>query len=398
MLRLVFLQSSRRCGQLLIFSFLILCYSLYLTTVIIQFNVDRKWRFMCCKLKDSSGGIPSCLQRGWRPRESFAEDVQRFSWARPFALCLDNLPPQLTLEETQTALLEAAKREARVRSKLKSLSEKFATAKDSDKDGLRCEITKAEESLKDAKAYDELLQPPTVTRITELNASTVASAWKAYVQVQNEDVYKQLTRLANSKSGIAVKSEVDIPHVQAALQHANEAYESAKSQSKVYPCAANNTLEGKARDALQKAKLGLRIKFGDKALMNSVCMSRASAPLRGQSPLTSAAMIESSQKVLSRETEALEGYASRIESFHDIIQRLKPAIGKNVSSEVAEMSAFDILEALRHGDFDKTVCPICLDQLGSKSKANTAASSNVPVPIVAMTTCSHFFCISCLGE
>ncbi|KAL7547448.1 hypothetical protein ACHAWF_010744 [Thalassiosira exigua] len=367
-----------------------------------------KWKWLCINMKQhekrdgitSAQRLPQYLQRGWRPCHSFSRDVERsnpgFAWIHPYALKMDNIPPQLTSEELQAAAFEASKKQTKMSAMVKSLSKRVEGAKEPVKSHILSELAIAEESLEDAIAHDEKLKPPTVVIIADANSSSNSGrTWRAFIQFQDGEVFQRTIRAAESSLGIPARSKEEIPHVQKQLEIAREAFDCAESQSKVYPCVANKRLEADARKTLEAAKLGLRMRFGEAASFSSssgdVFVTQALGFLRGQAPRTSRAMIDSSYSTVARSTEQLEMTAARIAKAEQTLDRLKASLGKNCSRNAS--TAFEILEALSEGKFDETSCAICLGSLGGSMSSRSAAE-----PAIAMLSCGHFYCVCCVEE
>lgn len=332
-----------------------------------------RWRHMVANLADKSdkttSSLPEVLTRGWRPKSSFQRVLYStnptFAWAHPFSLRLDHIPEQVSEEDIKTSV-------AKVIENTSSLQ--------------LCKISSAVSS--------ESQSNPT---------------WAAWLQLSDEEDVKSLLKVASSKIGVEVESGCAVPHIEAAIKKALEDYANAKSENNVYPCPNNKKREVNARKAMQQAKLGLRIRHGNPSggitsTPSSVIVSRALRPARAKTPRTSSALIESCSRNIAESSHVIERSTARLESGRNTITRLMPALKTGLTQEVAQLSAFDTLEALKDGEFHKTRCPICLSNLGPIAPpvaATVAAPATSPAtdePVVAMTHCSHFFCIDCLEQ
>jgi len=343
-----------------------------------KFSNLWRWRCAATDLAEQSDkrttSLPEVLTRGWRPKETFQQDLYStnptFAWVHPFSLRLDYVPEQVAGEDIKTGVSKA----------IGNASVQL------------CNISSA--------ASSESQSNPT---------------WAAWLQFSSEEDVKLLIKVASSKTGLEVESNCPVPHIEAGIEKATEDYANAKSENNVYPCPNNKKREVNARKALQQAQLGLRIRHGNpsggiSSSPRSIVLSRALGPARNMTPRSSSALIESYSRNIAQSSYAIERNAARLEAGRNTIDRLMPALNTGLlSQEVAQLSAFDTLEALKDGEFHKTRCPICLSSLGPIAPPAAAVTSSAPSaasapprtadePVVAMTHCSHFFCIDCLEQ
>lgn len=334
------------------------------------FNLWR-WRRLSIELGTRATDLPEVLIRGWRPKASFQHDLyssnSTFAWAHPFSLRVDHVPEEVTVDDIRMSVSKTGIDIASI-----------------------CKIpgTSSSVSLQDSK-------------------------WSAWLQLSKEEDLNLLVKVASAKTGLELDSSCTIPHIEAAIKKATDAYANAKSENNVYPCPANKKREVETRKALHQAQQGLRIRFGNSSGSTlspslSVALSRALGPIRSVVPRSSQAMIESCSRNIAQSSFAMERNAARLDAGKKTIARLMPALNTGLlSQEVAQLSAFDTLEALKDGEFNKTRCPICLSHFGpsnapaAAAAAASAASATSPTAdesMVAMTHCSHFFCIDCLEQ
>mmetsp|Transcript_40151 Transcript_40151/g.82611 ORF Transcript_40151/g.82611 Transcript_40151/m.82611 type:complete len:886 (+) Transcript_40151:499-3156(+) len=386
-----------------------------------KFSSLWKWRYLYAKLDEDIGNetkrkcsLPEFLGRGWRPNSSFLKEVRdsnpSFAWSYPAALRLDNIPAQVVPEDLETALFDAAafeaeKKENQATSRLELLSKRLENSHDtsaSNKDRLRDQVKDAENKKHDAIAHSKRLSPPRVIKITTSSNTEYAAGtgtWKAFAILSAKEDLQLLTRQAASTAGIGLESKEPVPHVEAAIEKAIEEFNQAESENKVYPCSANKKRQTLARKALDKAKLGLRIKSDNSSTSSAsvsptrVILSRAMDPLRTRAPRSGLAQIESCTQAICQTSNTLERLVARLDSGRRTLARLVPALESGVAEDVTQMSAFDTLEALRECRMEKTQCPICLSPFGS-----VVADASSSTPVVAMLSCGHFFCIECLED
>lgn len=184
--------------------------------------------------------------------------------------------------------------------------------------------------------------------------------WSAWLQLSNEEDVNLLMKVASTKTGLQLDASCTVPHVEAAIKKATDAHANAKSENNVYPCPVNKKREVETRKALHQAQLGLRIRFGNSSGSTSspslsVARSRALGPTRSVVPRSSQAMIESCSRNIAQSSFPMERNAARLDAGKKTIARLMPALNTGLlSQEVAQLSAFDTLEALKDGELKKT--------------------------------------------
>jgi len=358
-----------------------------------KFSVLWRWRFPFSfgnKLMKENR-YPVLLTRGWRPAPSLVKwDLffhKKYAWAHPLALLLDNVPLQVGLDEIKEASYLATKEECqREILRAATLVEKIKESKNSE------EIRKAEIIAKDEleylKSHGRVMKKPLVLR--DKNK-------RIYLQFPDEHDMRWFMRLATTKNGISVPTKTPVNKIESALKKAKESLRQAESQQKVYPCPANKKKENDARKALRRANLRLRILFTNvsKSSTNQITASRAVEPFRSIAPRTAIAQLNSTELSINESNIIIARAAAAVASGQKTIARLLPALKNGVSQEVAKMSAFETLEKLKEGAFDETRCPICLSHLGTATQSLSLSDSS---PIVAMTSCGHFFCCACIDD
>ena len=362
-----------------------------------------KCRRACLQRLDHENGhrkqIPMCFQRGWRPCPSFTKDLLRshpnFEWACDNTFRLDSIPVQVSKHEIVAAFYEAAKRGPRARTKLEQLKKRCENeSKEMEKGKLLCKIHDAQRTLDEALEYDRNLEQPAVIEIPSLATD---SSWTAFVRVRDEDVQNLVLRQAESKTGIILPCSETVPQIQAALDDAVEQYNRAHAELNVHPCAENKKRKLEAQKKLERAKVGLTINSdsASQALTsNNLVLTRAFKGLR-TAPQSRDALITSVNASIDQATVDLERALSRLEAGRSTLDRMAPALSKGLSQDIAQKSAFDILQSLRRNQFEETMCTICLGHLGSNSDA---PSEDIKEPVVSMIACGHFFCIRCIDE
>ena len=291
-----------------------------------------KWRLTCKK--------ETC---GWRPHASFIRQVQTcFPWAHPSTLQLNNIPSQVTTEEVSSSLLNALKKEPKIQFKLAALQNGLSKAKkEEDKARIQAEISASEALLPQAIASDDKLEPPVVTAVKTSNSER----WTAYVQTANKSE-EQLLHQARSTTGIILKSQEPVPHIQATIDKATLKFRQAEAAYTVHPCAKNKQEKSAAEKDLDKAHIGLTINFDSAGLASndSVIMSRATRN-RGTVLKTKAALIEASIASISLAEEILERELSRLNDNQATLDRLATVLEKkgDRSTNLSQKSGQSVL-------------------------------------------------------
>lgn len=317
-----------------------------------------KWRGACIQREEENDSsfdtcAAPCLLRGWRPHSTFAESLlssnPTFHWAKPRCLILENIPPQVSLDDVTMALYEGMKREPRVKDRLVKLRRKLDKEKGTiAKSRIQSDISEAEAALADAISHDEKLQQPNVIAVTNVEK------WMAYVHDLQLSGEEELMRQARTTAGIVLKSTVAVPHIEDIKKAAQERFDQAEAQCNVHPSQKHTKEKADAKKALEKANVGLTINFV--ATMNNVAMSRA-ASVRGTSPGSKTAFVESAYDAIAKSTDSLGRARARLESGRSTLARLTTALSRGVN-EVSQRSAYSTLEALRRNEFSETFCPV----------------------------------------
>ncbi len=363
-----------------------------------------KCRRACLERREDENGhgkknYSSSLQRGWRPCLPFVEGLLQshpnFEWLHDNTLRLHSIPVQVSMHDIVSAVFEASKRGPRARSKLEQLEKSYKNeGKESEKRKLMCKVGDAQRTLDEAIAYDRRLEQPTVIEIPSL---ATESCWTAFVRVRDEYAQKLIMCQAESKTGIMLPCSKTVPHIQAALDEAVERYNQAHAEHNVHPCAENKKRKVEAQKNLERAKIGLTINSDaapQASVSNNVVVTRAFKGIR-IAPQSRDALIASCTTTIDQATIDMERALSRLTAGRSTLDRMAPALSKGLSQDVAQKSAFDILQSLRREQFEETMCTICLGHLGANSNAR---GEDIKEPVVSMIACGHFFCIRCLDE
>lgn len=261
---------------------------------------------------------------GWRPTTSFVQSVRRkFSWANPAALQLVNIPSQVTTDEVSTALLDSLRQEPKIQSKLVGLRANLEKDKTDDvKAGVQQDISEAEAALLQAIVDDKKLHPPIVSSV-----KTSTDKWIAYVQVPDAAVQEQIMRSARS-SGIVLKSNRTIPHIQSAIDKATEKLKQAEAAFNVHPCRKNKEEKVDAQKQVEKARSGLMIVV-ESAASNSVNVAISVAlRCRGRVHKSKTALCESTAASIVFANETLELTLPRLRDAQSNLDRLMRVLEK----------------------------------------------------------------------
>ena len=377
------------------------------------FKADRQF-----DKQSGNHSVPAVLARGWRPSPIFLRrDLYRnnphFLWAHPIALKVDCIPVQVTEEELQEALYQASTRAhiaqkdhdkilqllQKEKSKLEMIDandgktgQKPEFSKKSVQesiDMLLLKLKDAEEALCNARISDKEMKRPKVVR----EPASLKPGWSAVVQFNDELHAKFAFMSASKANGIPLCTNAKVPHIELQIQMAAEKVELLESENAVHPSKINLSSLLDAKKDLNLARAGLRIVTEDKLPSGHVVLSKLVGPYRSLLPHCSIDMKKQITRSLADLGQTLDSTDLTISRQTQLVERLEPALKRNVKEEVAQMSAFETLDALRNGLLEKTQCPICLGSLGSE-----AVNSYQDRTSIAMINCGHLFCSDCLSQ
>lgn len=388
-----------------------------------KFNRLWRWRalvILAHQQRENEGYqnlvLPNLFLRGWRPSPSFLrKDLYRnnpnFYWAHPICFQVDRIPTSVTREELQEAFYQASRRSPMANqnhSKILQLLEKKQLNSNGKNDGgvleqrkeehkevqdsssdLPQRLKAAEEACRVAQVHDDDMKRPKV-----IVCKTQKSEWTAMVQFNDEQDAKFLITLASKSNGIPLKSTAEISHISSEIKAAEEKVNQLEAENNVHPSKATFSSLLDARKRLNLVREGLRIVTEEKHDIRHVILSKPVGPYRSLQPRSSHDLIKSNLRSVTKLTEDIALMQVSIMAQSSAVEYLEPALQRNVNADVAQMSAFETLEALRTGCLDKTQCPICLGCLGSEEKIS---SPDTPTSTV-MLTCGHLFCSNCLNQ
>ena len=383
----------------------------------------RRWSFLVGKREQQDRqklALPPLVSRGWRPSSTFLRrdlyhNNPEFSWAHPIALQVDYIPDQVSAEVLKHAMYQAALRSPvaerdceticlslqQERSKLKKIKgdggKATREAERSDKavqaciDRLLEKLKDAEDTLHDAKLYDSEMKP---AKLVKTMTTRRPGFWSAIVQFRDERDARCVFMTASKANGIPLSSKAKIPNIESAIGLATEKVSQLESENAVHPSRLNQTALLDAKKRLALAKLGPRIAVDDKQGFGYAILSKPVGPYRSLLPRYASDLVKTALRSIQSLDEEVSVAEATIFEQTKVIARLEPALKRNVMEDIAQMSAFETLEALRTGDLENTQCPICLSSLGSEVKKDARGKRAT----IAMINCGHFFCTDCLDQ
>ena len=274
--------------------------------------------------------VPSLLNRGFRPTEKYfglpTGNDQReqklrslykrrpeFRWAHPFAYVFSNIPSQVEEEE---------------------LLESFAHLVSSQR-----------------------------VKIHHLRESDDSKTWTAVIHLSSSDDYDRFDKEAKRINGIDLNITQNLPCIEQEIAAAKAKRNEAKALCAVHPCTLNERNLAKAKAAYEKAKLGLCALTEKHHRPGQVLCSRAFGHFRGLTPHTSASLLKNTTDLIESAKGKIARQISIINDEERTVNQLQNKLG--VSGTIESLNTFESLQALKNGDDEKTVCPICLDSLGA---------------------------------
>jgi hypothetical protein len=420
-----------------------------------KFSALWKWRRLVCvametkqarkreRRESSNITPPSLLTRGWRPSKSFSEielyeEHPDFVWAHPHAVLVQNIPKEVTLKELAHAMRDAAKLVPLAKKehenytarlgKLLEQNEKGITNERNKKiEELQEQLQRLEDKMEEWKRHDSKLKLPTLVKVRE--RKHLKGFWKAIVQYENEEVVRLVMSHASRSAGAPLKTRNSIPHIKALIKAADDKVSQAEAEIQVLPSIANKKQLAEARKEAADIGAGLRVMaqisntgntpYVSQEMRNEyaidhphVLLSKAMGLTRGLKPQRMSALVDSMLGTVEKASEDILRQKATLSRGKRVIQQLQKAVDKDgVSAEIQQLSAFGTLDALSNGEVEKTMCPICLGQLGSDdddsedvavvSPARKRTARNTPkkkaakqrrAPSITMISCGHFYC------
>eukprot|EP00977_Amphora_coffeiformis_P027521 scaffold34618_cov159-Amphora_coffeaeformis.AAC.12 len=262
---------------------------------------------------------------------------KRFRWAHPLTLLLEDIPLTASIDDVRHSITAA---------------------------------------LEKNDASDALLISP----VTKLHTT-----WKAYVTFSKAADFGVFFSRAKRRDGVGLETR-DPPHwIVDEYKKASDILRDATAAVSVYPCDTNIRNLSEAKKAHKLAGLGLRM-HASNTRAGHVSVHRAFQFVRSD-------LNDASWKLLERCLTSIEckedlvRQTSVISAEHRTLERLKKVADRQISTEVQNLSTFEVLEALKSGKNEQTGCPVCLCPLGDDETSGGK---------VALTRCGHLFCTGCL--
>lgn len=231
---------------------------------------------------------------------------KRYRWAHPLAILLEEIPSAVSVENVRQSI---------------------------------------------AKLDSSEGQPP-----QSLSVSLVcrnSTSWKAYVQFSNANDLKRFLAQVKKKEGVKLTHQ-PLAWLEEQEQKASEAVKDAAAANRVYPCDENITKLRQAKAAYALSRRGLRMHSVSNQRERHVVVRAAFDHMRSDAS-------SPSRDVMERCTEAVDDCLVKlglqnpvISAQKRMIERLEKVTCNQVSSEVQNLSTFEVFEALKSGNSEVT--------------------------------------------
>lgn len=366
-----------------------------------KFSGLWKWRRLVCAALDGKSKVRATressskqkfphdlLTRGWRPSEDFLEgDLYarhpKWSWSHPHALLVTNIPKEVSQKELATAMRDAAKRVPLAKKEKENCSAQLLKLKQSKHKSksdnarrmkeLEAKLQQIDDKMNDYKKYDSNVKLPTVVKLCE--RKNAQGFWKATLQVGTEEQKASVLALCARSTGASISSKRSIPHIKALIEGAKENVSFADAENKVYPSAENKKRLTTAKKELEKLSnnMGLRAVTVGNASMPAMSedisneagtshpymlvANAVGGQLRTLAPRTANALVDSAATTLQQAATDMPKLKAKLERGQRVMKMFERCVRGKVSPQVAQLTAYETLEAMREGETEtKTQC------------------------------------------
>lgn len=315
------------------------------------------WFWRCAVGSNKTKNMPPLLTQGCSPSISLdtvweryrAFDwlyrrQERFYWAYPFALLLSNIPIVVNEKDIRDTLVARLK----------------------------------------------VMRGPSYEFNLFITSFPSDNCWKALVYLRNKVDYDYILGEVKRSHGIRVFCERSITWIDERIKVAKNRWEEAAAAKRVHPNGANNQKESTARKEFERAKLGLRIVSAktDNRETHIFC-SKAVGPIRSAFPSNARVLFKTTSQHLQEASSIIEENKPLIIRGEKEVQHLKERIDSGIADNVASLTTFQTLQALKGGKDESTICPICFGTLGNNEGSKR---------LVALTKCGHLCCRGCMDD
>ncbi|CAJ1942990.1 unnamed protein product [Cylindrotheca closterium] len=306
----------------------------------------------------ATGVLPQMLIRGWRPSDKYfgcspsrdRDDAlmtlfrreSKLYWAHPYTLILVDVPNAITITEIQEALLACL-------------------------------------SVRHSVGASDL----EVFTLSDRSISEVGS-WKAVVRLGTKDMHSYILNKTKTVEGVKLSCENYPEWVDCEITQATTMLEEATAAHRVHPCRMSTQRLGDAKRRYRMAKLGLRIFSLGCGDSGHVQCTNAQGPIRSVTPSTAQGLVSGAWDRIRDSSNYLKSNYSMVQLKERQLGEMKKQIGKGVNELIKNMTTVEVLEALKTGQSEKTLCPICFETHGTGGG------------LVALTRCGHLSCMDCM--
>ena len=212
------------------------------------------------------------------------------------------------------------------------------------------------------------------------------TTWKAYVKFSKAANFADFFAKAKKPDGVGLKTKDPPDWIVAEYKKTSEGLKDAMAANTVYPCDSNIKNLAEAKKAHKFARLGLRMNASNMRI-GHVSVYRGFHTMRSDGNRSCWQLLERCLTAIDGCEEDLALQTSIVATENRMVERLEKVANRQISTEVQNLSTFEILEALKSGKRDQTSCPVCLSPLGDDEASGGK---------VALTRCGHLFCTGCL--
>jgi len=218
--------------------------------------------------------------------------------------------------------------------------------------------------------------------------SKLQTSWKAYVTFPKKADFVIFFSKVKKRDGVGLETKDPPRWIVDEHIKANENLKDATAAISVYPCDQNIRNLSEAKKAHKLARLGLRM-HASNTRAGHVSVYRGFQLMRTDLNYSSWKLLQRCLIDIDGCKENLVRQTSTFSSEHRMLEKLEKVANRQISTEVQNLSTFEVLEALKSGNRETSSCPVCLCPLGDDETSGGK---------VAMTRCGHLFCTGCLDS
>lgn len=295
---------------------------------------------------------------GWRPNSLFNEakylDVIRkrldCKWASRSALCISDIPNEVTQDEIVAALSKCIENDMKKR------------------------------EIEDVQGKIETIK--SATQFYSAGQSSTGSCWKALVLLPSSRLLDILERQSNATFGVRITTKARIPQLEEQAVRSKERFDLAETMSIIHP---NEKNRAKKNEAQREYEIAKRLRAFNEYKAGHVLFSRAYQGFRlKDKPRKS--LVESLHAAIENHDKSIRALHSDIDRLKQEMESLQAKMSCEYSQKAQGLTAVEALQALQHGRHEETTCPVCQETLGDNGG------------LVAATQCGHLSCFECMED